>query len=214
MPRIAAAPRPAKSTSLYSVHPAVVMVQEWIHTLPEKSGRSLDQWIALVKRSGPKGTSERRDWLKKDYQLGINAASWIAARAEGGGGEEGDPDEYLAAAPRYVAEMYSGSKAGLRPIHDALIDLGRGLGGDVRVCPCKTIVPLYRHHVFAQIKPSTRTRIDFGLALGATRGKGRLIETGGYAKKDRITHRFGIESIDDIDAEVRRWTEKAYRADE
>ncbi|PYT97443.1 MAG: hypothetical protein DMG38_19690 [Acidobacteria bacterium] len=28
-----------------------------------------------------------------------------------------------------------------------------------------TIVPLYREHVFAQIKPTTNSRVDFGLAL-------------------------------------------------
>jgi hypothetical protein len=35
-----------------------------------------------------------------------------------------------------------------------------------------------------------RTRIDFGLALKDTPATGRLIDTGGFAKKDRITHRF------------------------
>jgi len=67
--------------------------------------------------------------------------------------------------------------------------------------------------VIAQIKPSTRTRIDFGLALGATKASGRLIDTGGYAKKDRITHRFVITSLQDIDGEVKRWLKKAYDMD-
>ncbi len=109
--------------------------------------------------------------------------------------------------------MYAGGKAGLLPIHDRLLELGRSLGGDVRVCPCKTIVPLYRNHVFAQIKPTTRTRIDFGLALGDTKASGRLIDTGGFVKKDRITHRIPITSPDEIDAEVRRWLQVAYDRD-
>jgi hypothetical protein len=49
-----------------------------------------------------------------------------------------------------------------------------GAGQGVKACPCKTIVPLYRRHVIAQIKPATRTRIDFGLALGATVAPKRL----------------------------------------
>jgi hypothetical protein len=74
-------------------------------------------------------------------------------------------------------------------------------------------VPLYRNHVFAQIKPATKTRIDFGFALKDTPATGRLIDTGGFAKKDRITHRIPITNLADIDDEVRRWLKKAYEMD-
>ena len=69
---------------------------------------------------------------------------------------------------------------------------------------------LYREHVFAQIKPTTNTRIDLGLALGDTKSTGRLIDTGGFAKKDRITHRIEISTVKDIDAEVTRWLKRGY----
>ncbi len=75
------------------------------------------------------------------------------------------------------------------------------------------MVPLYRNHVFAQIKPTTRTRIDLGFALGDTAARGRLIDTGGFAKKDRITHRIPITRVDEIDAEVEAWLHKAYEMD-
>src|SRR5215813_8545100 len=101
--------------------------------------------------------------------------------------------------------MFAGSKAGLLPVYDALLKLGLSIGKDVKACPCQTIVPLYRKHVIAQIKPTTKTRIDFGLALGDTKAPRRLIDTGGFAKKDRITHRFEITKLSDIDAEVRKW---------
>jgi hypothetical protein len=203
----------ARKASLYDVHPGVLMTQEWIASLPEKTGRSLDEWIRFVKKSAPPGEKERRDWLKKEHGLGTNAAGWIAERAAGRGLEDGDPTAYLEAAAQYVEEMYAGSKAALRPIHDDLIELGRALGKDVRICPCKTIVPLYRRHVFAQIKPSTRTRLDLGFALGSRKATGRLIDTGGYEKKDRITHRIPLESRRDIDAEVKRWLKTAYDLD-
>lgn len=110
---------------------------------------------------------------------------------------------------------YAGPKAALRPIYDALVERGLALGDDVKVCPCKTIVPLYREHVIAQIKPATRTRVDFGLALKGAEGKlpKRLIDTGGLAKNDRITHRFAISSVGEIDAEVERWLRTAYELD-
>lgn len=141
------------------------------------------------------------------------SAWWIAERANGKGGDDDDPDKYLKAAAGYVEAMYAGPKAGLRPLHDRLIELARGLGQDVKVCPCQTIVPLYRQHVFEQVKPTTRTRIDFGLALGDTPAAGRLIDTGGFAKKDRITHRIPVTKPDDIDAELEQWLKVAYDRD-
>jgi hypothetical protein len=73
---------------------------------------------------------------------------------------------------------------------------------------------LYRHHVFAQIKPTTQTRIDLGFALGNMKTPKRLINTGGYEKKDRITHRIPLESVDEIDKEIERWLKTAYDLDE
>ncbi|MBA3570653.1 MAG: hypothetical protein H0W34_01490 [Pyrinomonadaceae bacterium] len=45
------------------------------------------------------------------------------------------------------------------------------------------------------------------------KAKGRLIDTGGFAKKDRITHRIPIESVQDIDDEVQHWLKAAYNRD-
>jgi hypothetical protein len=199
--------------SIYSVHPGVAMVQSVIAKLPEKTGRSIDDWVALVRKQGPKTEKERREWLKTRHKLGTTYAWWIAERAEGKGAEDGDPVEYLKAAERYVDEMFAGGKAARKPVYDRLFALGFSFGKDVKACPCKTIVPLYRAHVFAQIKPSTRTRIDLGLALGTIRTPKRLIDTGGLGKGDRITHRIEICSIDQIDAEVTRWLKTAYEAD-
>ena len=64
------------------------MVRDWIDKLPEKTGRSLEQWIELVKKEGPSTEKERRDWLKTEHGMGTNAASWIAERAEGKGQED------------------------------------------------------------------------------------------------------------------------------
>ena len=152
-------------------------------------------------------------WLKEEHGLGTNTASWLAERAEGKGAELGDPDLYLAAAESNVEKMFSGGKAKLRPLYDALLKLGLKTGKEVKACPGTTIVPLYLNHVFAQIKPTTQTRIDMGFALGDMKPAGRLLDTGGFAKKDRITHRIPITSIDDIDDEVKHWLKVAYDRD-
>ena len=199
--------------SPYSVSPMVEMTRKWIESLPEKTGRTLDEWIALVKSSGPPTEKERREWLKSDHKFGTNTAWFVAERCDGKGTEEDSPEAYLQAAEKWVDDMFAGKKAHLRPIYDALLEAGQKLGRDVKICPCKTIVPFYRRHVFAQIKPTTNTRIDMGFAFGDMKATGRLIDTGGFAKKDRITHRIPLSSIEEIDDEVLRWLKIAYDRD-
>jgi hypothetical protein len=204
-----------KASSTYDVHPGVAMVQKWIAELKPKTGRSLDEWIAFVKKEGPKDDKSRREWLKTKHKLGTNSARWISERADGKGHEEDTPERYLAIAEIYVDEQYAGAKERFRAIYDALLKLSKSMGTDVKACPCKTMVPLYRQHVFAQIKSTTNSRIDLGLCLTTYEGKlpKRLIDTGGQTKKDRITHRIPITSQTDIDDEVKKWLKAAYDLD-
>lgn len=201
-----------QTAASYDVHPSLSMLQSSLTGLKQKTGRTLDEWINFVDKEGPATEKERRAWLKANHGLGMNYAWWIAERSVGKG-DDGTPETYLRNANEFVQSMYSGAKEELRPIYDALLALGRSLGNDVRVCPCQTMVPLYRNHVFAQIKPTTRTRIDLGLALKDTKVPQRLIDTGGLARKDRISHRIEITSSKDIDAEVRKWLKVAYDMD-
>ncbi len=204
-----------KARTPYSVHPSVAMVRKWIADLPTKTGRSLDQWIHFIPEQGPGDTKGRKLWLKKEFGVGTNIAGWLVDRAEGNDRAigEGDPEAYLASAERYVETMFAGPKAALRPIYDRILELVLELGPDVKICPCMTIVPFYRNYQFAQIKPTTRTRIDLGLALKDLPAQGRLIDTGGFIKKDRITHRIPIAQPEEIDAEVIRWLRTAYDRD-
>ena len=124
------------------------------------------------------------------------------------------PEAYLEAAEKWVDAMFSGPRAALRPVYDRLLKVVLAVSRDVKACPGKTAVALYRNHVFAQIKPSTNTRIDLGLALGNMKTPKRLIDTGGYEKKDRITRRIEVKSKADIDDELKKWLRKAYEEDE
>lgn len=203
------------SSTIYSVHPGVAMAQRWMAELAEKTGRSLDEWVRHVKKFGPKSELECRLWLKEQHHLGTNTAGWLAGKAFGGplGRAEETPEGYLRLAPQFVEQMYAGPKEALRAIHDELIRLARALGDDVRICPWKTIVPLYRRHLVAEIKPATSRRIDLGLALGEEPFTGRLHDTGAAGKKYRITHTVALSSLADVDLQVKRWLKQAYERD-
>jgi len=193
----------------YVTHPGIKMIDKVIAGLKDKTGKTLEEWIRAVKRSGKKTAKDRAAWLKSEHWLGTNYAMWIVEAAEGKDARAYEPDDL-------VEKMFA-AKPNLRPIYDRLLALGTKLGKDVTVTPCSTIVPLRRRFVFAQIKPTTKTRIDLGLALGAIKAQAdqaaRLVDTGGYAKKDRITHRIELTSVADIDDEVKRWMKKAYELD-
>jgi hypothetical protein len=180
-----------------------------IRNLPEKTGRTLDQWVAIAKSNGPAAGKERRQWLKDQHGLSTLYAAIVAERSVG----KGEIEDYDPCA--LVDAMFAGPKVGLRPIYDKLIETGFSMGADVKVRPAKTIVPFYRKHVFAQIKPSTRTRINMRFALKGARITGkRLVQTGGAAADDRITHAIAITRLEEVDEEVRKWFRTAYERDE
>ena len=197
----------AKLTPRFADHPAVAHQQAVIANLQKNTGKTLDQWVRLVKKSAPRTRMERVQWPKAAHGLGMTTANVIAGAVEGRKPEDYNPRKFLDG-------LYVGAKAALRPVNDELMCLGMALGPDVTATPCKTFVPLRRRHVFAQIKPTTNTRIDLGLALGRTKATARLLDTGRLAKGDRITHRTPISSVADITADVKRWLKKAYATDE
>lgn len=200
------------SAVAFAVHPAVAHGQAMIANLAETTGRPLPQWLKLVTAQKLQERRAIMDWLKQAHGLGMSSAMLIAEAATQGA-DSLSAEGYLRAAPGYVEALFAGPKAGLRPLYDELLGVALRLGKDVKVSPTKTLVPLYRKHVFAQLKPGTKARLDLGLALGGLKAKGRLIDTGGFAKKDRITHRIAITSAADIDAETREWLAQAYALD-
>jgi hypothetical protein len=196
-----------RRNSVYTLHPGFAMEESSLKNLKERTGRTLDEWIRIVKKSGPITERERIAWLKQEYSITTNYALWIAKRVDGAGGAaDYDPDAMVEA-------MFAGKKAGLRPIYDRMLALAFELGEDVHVSPCKTIVPFYRKHVFAQVKPTTTTRIDVGFAFKDMKPSGKLISTGGFEKGDRITHRIPVASLAEIDKEVKKWLKQAYAMD-
>jgi Domain of unknown function (DUF4287) len=95
----------AKSKAIYGIHPSVAMVQKWLAEIRKETGHSMEEWLALVKKEGPKDEKSRRNWLKSKPKLGTNKASWIAERAEGKGWED-TPEAYLKAADRLPRQLH------------------------------------------------------------------------------------------------------------
>lgn len=192
------------------------MLASMIANLREKTGRSLDEWVALAAGCGESKHGGIVKWLKSAHGMGHGYANMVAA-ATLKAGVAGTGQAAPGAAAGLTASggddlvdaQYAGKKAALRPIHDALIAAARALGKDVEVSPKKTCVSLRRSRQFALVQPSTATRVDLGLRLDGVPAKGRLELSGSW--NSMVSHRVRLESVKDIDAEVKGWLGDAYR---
>jgi hypothetical protein len=201
-----------KPASTYDVHPVIAEMATWVGTLPARTGRSIDQWADLVIAKAPADQPGRKKWLREQHPFKADEANWIVQRASGVAFAASEA-EYLAEAESIVSAMFAGPKASLLPIHDAIMAMVRKLSKELRVCPCKTMIPMYHNHVIAQMKPTTRTRLDLGFALKGQKTPAYLVDTGGAAKGDRITHRLELTSPDQVDERALRWLTKALELD-
>ena len=189
--------------SLYSLHPSYAYEQSIIDNLASKTGRSLTQWQLYLKAKDIHDESMQLAELKTQG-LGSTQAQLVIEYVHQRGGPEHYHPEQL------VNAMFSGKKSALRPLYEMLLREVLKLGSDVKVCPCKTIVPCYREHVFAQLKPATNSRLELGLALRGEAFSARLQDTGGSQKNDRITHRIALHHQDDVDLDVLNGLRRAY----
>ncbi|EAQ28118.1 hypothetical protein NAP1_11003 [Erythrobacter sp. NAP1] len=170
------------------------MAASMIANMPEKTGKPLEEWLGIVAKSGLDKHGKIVAMLKSDHAMTHGFANLVAAKALASD-EEVD----------LVASQYSGAKADLKPIHDAIMDFAKGLGSDVEVAPKKASVSLRRKKQFALITPATKTRVDLGLALKGDEPAGRL------EKGDAMcSHRVRLTSAGEFDDEVKGWMKEAY----
>ena len=168
-----------------------------IANYPARTGRSLDEWVALVRASGTARHGEIATLLKTEHGMSHGFANLVALTAlrsdEPASGE--DPADTI----------YAGPKAALRPLHDAAVAAATGFGPDVELAPKKSYVSLRRSKQFATIGPGPGGRLEIGLNLRDVEPSGRLEPTTGMC-----THRVRIASRDELDPEVLGWLRQAY----
>ena len=168
-----------------------------IDNMPEKTGKSLEEWKKLLDSKSFEKHSEGVKFLKADHGVTHGFANTIVTLSK----EQNEPPEDL------VAIQYKG-KEELREIYNALIEQVGKFGDDVIVTPKKGSVSLIRKRQFALIKPATKTRIDLGLKLTGKALTQRLENSGPFGTM--CTHRVQITQTDQIDDELFGWLKEAY----
>lgn len=176
--------------------------QTMIDNLPQKTGKSLDQWLKILAKQKFEKHGEIVKWLKSEHAVTHGFANLIAHmhRDAAAGDSGGEID--------LVGAQYRGPKAGLRPIYDAIIKVVSGFGDDVEIAPKKAYVSLRRNKQFALVQPSTRDRVDVGINLKGQPPTVRLEKSGSF--NAMVSHRVRVTRKGEVDANLKRWLRKAY----
>jgi predicted transport protein len=171
-----------------------------IANLPERTGKSLPEWLALLGATSLEKHGEILKLLKGEHGVTHGFANLIAHEFRNRRAGDEPPD--------LVGAQYKGAKAGLKPIYDAIVAQCESFGSDVELAPKKNYVSLRSRKQFALIQPSTKTRVDVGINLKDAPASDRLEASGSF--NAMVSHRVRLESVSDVDEELGRWLKAAY----
>src|SRR5688572_10417184 len=108
-------------------------VQSMFRNLEEKTGKSIEQWVTIAKKSGSSKHSEIVKHLKSDHGLTHGYANLVAHQTLQSAAVHADEDDL-------IESQYAGAKAALRPIYEKLMGEIRAFGSDLEVAPKKGYV--------------------------------------------------------------------------
>jgi hypothetical protein len=180
------------------------MLDQMLANLREKTGKSLPEWLDVVRASRRARHGEIVKLLKEEHGVTHGYANQIALQALR------PADAPAPGSDGLVEAQYAGPKAALRPIYDALVALVRKFGNDVALAPKKGYVSLRRAKQFGLIQPSTATRVDVGINLKGQKPTARLEASGSF--NAMVSHRVRVASVAEVDAELADWLRRAYDA--
>jgi hypothetical protein len=175
--------------------------QTMIENIRKNTGKSLESWIDIVKRSGLSKHGEIIKFLKSEHGFTHGFANMVAHKAKGS-------DAASAGDSHQLIEKQYENKEDLRHVYEKIVSLVKEFGDDIEISPKNAYVSLRRKRQFALIQPSTRTRLDIGLNIKDMNAEGRLEPSGSF--NAMCSHRIRTEKPDDVDGEVIDWLRMAY----
>ncbi len=173
------------------------MVDAVSASMRERTGRTVPEWVALVSSAGvdPLDQLAVRRWLKDNHGIAQNSQWAIAfAAAEHAGWVRPSPEGY-------ADGLYAGTKAALRPLHDAVVAVALALGPDAQAQGRSTYIPIVRKTQFAAIAPGPRGTLRVGFRFkGAVPDDDRLEPAKGFAQSTHWVHLAGDEPTEQAGA--------------
>ena len=172
-------------------------LQTMINNMPDKTGKSLEEWKIILKSKNFDKHGEAVKFLKTEHGVTHGFANTIVTLSKD---NQESPDDLL-------TNQYKG-KEDLMPIYEKLVDEILKFGSDITKAPKKDSVSMIRKRQFALIKPATKTRIDLGLKIKDKPTTERLENSGPFGTM--CTHRVRLSKVNEVDAELLEWLKEAY----
>ena len=180
-----------------------------LRNIQTKTGQTIAQLHAVLAASGLAKTGERRTLLMQQFKLGYGDANAVALfygkplpalgdEAPAPVQPEGDP----------LDSIYTGAKAGLRPLHDAVLQVVQGFG-PFEAAPKKNTVSLRRNKQFAMLGPATKDTLEIGLNAKDLPPHARLKVQPPGSMCQATTR---ISSVQELDATLKGWLKQAFDA--
>jgi len=178
-------------------------IQTQLDNIQKKTGKSLDELAAIVRKSGLSKHGEIRDYLKRELGIGhgdANTLVHVVLQSDGQRAAEGKSDDQV------LDEIYSGAKAHMRPIHEKLMKEIHKFG-EFEIAPKKGYVSLRRKKQFAMIGPKTNTRFEVGINAKELKKNARLLE---QPKGSMCNYIVDVTEVKEVDRELVEWIKFAY----
>jgi len=175
--------------------------QTMLDNLLKNTGKTLEQWIDIVKKENLEKHSQIIKFLKEQHSFTHGFANLIAMKSRGAdAGSVENKDEL-------IEKQYKG-KENFKPIYENLIAEIHKFGRDIEIAPKNAYVSLRRKKQFAILQPATKTRFEIGINLKGQEPKGKL--EGINTSNAMCSHKIILTDINDIDKEVIEWIKTAY----
>lgn len=170
-----------------------------------KTQKTLDEIREIIAQSGLQKHGELRAMLSERFGLGYGDASALVHFALQSDGQSA-AQAAGASEDEVLAEIYSGAKAPLLPIHQQVMAAIQTLG-EYESVPKKGYVSLRRKRQFAMLGPGSKGRVELGLNQKNLAGSDRLIAQppGGMCQ-----FKVFLSSPAEVDDELIAWIRAAF----
>jgi predicted transport protein len=172
-----------------------------IQNIKEKTGKSLEDWIVIVKKQNFEKHGQMIKYLKTEHDFTHGYANLVALKArEADAGSVEEKDDL-------VKEQYEG-KEHFIPLYEKLVTGIKKFGDDVEIAPKKKYVSVRRKKQFAMLTPASKSRFEIGINLKDHPEEGPLQAINKASAM--CSHKIDVNVPDEIDAKVFEYLKKAY----
>ena len=177
--------------------------QTMLDNLHKNTGKSLDEWVTLLRKENFQKHGEILKHLKENHGFTHGFANLVAHKTLKSDAGSADNQEEL------VQKQYKG-KEQFWPIYQKLTTEIAAFGSDVEFAPKISYVSVKRKKQFALLSPATKTRFEIGINLKGQAPQGILeAETKSNAM---CSHKIVINHEEQITSEVISWLKKAFES--